>query len=111
MNNQNNLIMKEDKEQEVTHIEIAYSNQEELDELASSEIFRKFIGEKTLEKIEYAVEHNLEVVELFNIFNMSLIVELKKENFKPVLERIIKPFEDVEDYETCIKIKSIIKKL
>ena len=33
------------------------------------------------------------------------------ENFKAVLERIIKPFEDDEDYETCIKIKSIIKKL
>ena len=111
MNNQNNLTMEEDKEKEVTHIEISYTNKEELDELASSEIFRKFISEKTLEKIEYAVEHNLEIIEIFNIFNMSLIVELKKENFKPVLERIIKPFEDDEDFETCIKIKSIIKKL
>ena len=53
----------------------------------------------------------MEKVEIFNIFNMSLIVELKKENFKAVLERIIKPFEDDEDFETCIKIKSIIKKL
>ena len=44
--------MEEDKEKEVTHIEISYTNKEELDELASSEIFRKFISEKTLEKIE-----------------------------------------------------------
>ncbi len=103
--------MKEDKENEVVHIEISYTSKEELNELATSEEFIEFIQEKTLEKIEYAVEHNLENVEIFNIFNMSLIVELKKENFKAVLKRIIKPFEDSEDFEKCIKIKSIINKL
>ena len=38
MNNQNNLTMKENEKEEVTHIEIAYSNKEELDELVNEYI-------------------------------------------------------------------------
>ena len=113
MNNQKHLNMKEEKEKEneVTHIELAYNDLNELEELATNEIFIQFILKKTFQRIEYAIDNNLDKVEIFNIFNMSLVVELKRKNYKTVLERVIEPYVKAEDYETCSKIKNLINKL
>lgn len=113
MNDQKHLNMKKEKEKEneVTHIELAYNDLNELEELAENEMFIAFTQQKTLERIKYAVDNNLEKVEIFNIFNLSLVVELERKNYKAVLERITEPFIKVEDYETCNEIKDLINKL
>ena len=113
MNNQKYLTMKQTKEKknEVTHIQIAYSDPEELVELSLNEKFINYVHWKALEKIKYAIENNLGKVEIFNIFNMSLIIEVEKKNYKNVLETINKVYIKDEDFEECAKIQKLIDKL
>ncbi len=113
MNNQKYLTMKQTKEKknEVTHIQIAYSDPEELVELSLNEGFIKYVHEKALEKIKHALNNNLGKVGIFNIFNMSLIIELERKNFKNVLETINKVYIKSEDFEKCVEIQKLIDKL
>ena len=71
------------KKREVAMLELSWLSQEELYDLANSEKFYSFILEESLSQIVDALENNLDKAELFNIFNMSLIVEVSKRKFKP----------------------------
>ena len=85
MNLQSPNIMDKETYREVTQIEITYNTKKDLDELASSDQFKSFILKRTLEEIEFALENDLEKIEIFNIFTLSLIIELERKNFKSVL--------------------------
>jgi len=111
MNPQIHLTMNKDKEREVTPIEITYNTKKDLDELASSDQFKSFILKRTLEEIEFALENNLEKIEIFNIFNLSLIIELERKNFKSVLDKVMDSYVKDEDFEKCNQIKKLIDKL
>tara|TARA_B100001094_G_C18196268_1_gene811357 strand:+ start:19748 stop:20083 length:336 start_codon:yes stop_codon:yes gene_type:complete len=111
MNPQIHLTMNKDKEREVTPIEITYNTKKDLDELASSDQFKSFILKRTLEEIEFALENNLEKIEIFNIFNLSLIIELERKNFKSVLDKVMDSYVKDEDFEKCNQIKKLINKL
>lgn len=99
------------KKREVTNIELIYGSKEDLVSLASKEEFVNFVLEDSLVTIKKAIKENLEKVELFNIFNLSLIIELDRSKFKPVLERIIQHYVQIEDYDKCIEIQSLINNL
>jgi hypothetical protein len=111
MNPQIHLTMNKDKEREVTPIEITYNTKKDLDELASSDQFKSFILKRTLEEIEFALENNLEKIEIFNIFNLSLIIELERKNFKSVLDKVMDSYVKDENFEKCNQIKKLIDKL
>lgn len=107
-------IMEKDtktKKREVTNIELIYDGKEDLISLASKDEFVEFVLKESLKAITKALEEGLEKVELFNILNLSLIVELTKPNFKSTLERVIAYYVEVEDYDKCIEIQSLINKL
>ena len=97
--------------EDVTHIEIIWDDKKDLVELSSTPTFSHFVLKKTYKSIKKAIKLNLEIVELFNIFNLSIIVELKRSNFHLVLEKIKDMYVIEEDYEECEKIKKLIKKL
>lgn len=97
-------------EKETTSIEIIYNDSEDLKRLSDREEFIQFILEDSFKTIEMALENNLEKVELFNIFNLSLIVEIEKPNYKKVLNNLVKYYIKEENYEKCSLIKHIIKK-
>ena len=103
--------MEKDTQKKITNIEIVYGDKEDLVKLASKEQFVQFILEDSLASITRAIEENLEKVELFNILNMSLIVELDKSKYKTVLQRIIDYYIQDEDYDKCAEIQSLINKL
>jgi hypothetical protein len=96
---------------EVTTIEIQYYSKDELQKLSTSEDFVDFIIEDSYKTIRDAIKQKVEKVELFNILNLSLIVELERKNFKRVLNRIIKYYIRYEEYEKCTEIKKIMEKL
>ena len=102
---------KNKQEKYLTHIEITWEDQQDLIDLGSSEEFANFILLKSYETIEKAIEDNLSKVELFNIFNLSLIVELERKHFKSVLEKVTDIFLEDEDYEECSKIKNLISRI
>ena len=99
------------KNKEATNIEIIWRDKQDLIDLGDKKEFSNYILKTSYHTIIKAIEEDLDTVELFNIFNVSLIIELKRSNFKPVLEKIKDMFSSQEDYEKCAKIKSIIKKL
>ena len=111
MNPQIHPNMDKDKEREVTPIEITYNTKKDLDELASSDQFKSFILKRTLEEIEFALENDLEKIEIFNIFNLSLIIELERKNFKSVLDKVMDSYVKDENFEKCNQIKKLINKL
>tara|TARA_R110001592_G_scaffold191790_1_gene438318 strand:+ start:3347 stop:3667 length:321 start_codon:yes stop_codon:yes gene_type:complete len=102
--------VKENKNK-TTLIEIVYNDAEDLKKLAIREEFRQFIIEDVLDTIKDAIKNNLNKVELFNIFNLSLVVELDKSNYKSVLSNIIQHYIKDEDYETCDLIKKLINEI
>ena len=99
------------KKREVTNIELSYRNREDIINLASKKEFVDFVLKDSLKAIGDAIENNLDKVELFNILNLSLIIKLENSNFKLVLELIIQYYADKEDYDKCIEIQSLIKKM
>jgi hypothetical protein len=102
---------KSNEKIEVTHIEIVWEDSEDLVELSTTELFSNFILEKTYKSIQKAIDENLESIELFNVFNLSIIVELNRPDFKSVLEKIKNLYVTQEDYEECNKIMNLIKKI
>lgn len=99
------------KPRKVTNMKLIYDDKRDLMELTSKKQFTNFILEDSLVAIEKAIEEDLDDVELFNIFNLSLVIKLDRSNFKPVLEKIIYHYEDVEDYNKCAQIQSLINKI
>ena len=99
------------KKKKVTNIELPYKNVKDIINLASKKEFVGFILKNSYEAISEAVEDNLDKVELFNILNLSLVIKLEKSNFKPVLERITQYYVEMEDYDKCIEIQLLIKKI
>jgi|TARA_R110001592_G_scaffold82089_1_gene243287 hypothetical protein len=98
-------------EGEAIYIELVWDSVQDLIDLQNSEQFTNFILLKSYDAIAKAIENNSDKVELFNIFNMSLIIELEKKNYHLVLNTLIRYFESIEDYEECEKIKTLINKL
>tara|TARA_R110000822_G_scaffold39233_4_gene107955 strand:+ start:4166 stop:4510 length:345 start_codon:yes stop_codon:yes gene_type:complete len=106
-----NMEEIEKESNEVTRIEISYESPEDLKKLYSSEEFISYIQIEVLDKIKYALKNNLKKVEVFNIINMAIILEIKKENFKDILKKINENYLKVEDFENCHEISKLINKL
>tara|TARA_R110002073_G_scaffold246764_1_gene409501 strand:- start:830 stop:1309 length:480 start_codon:yes stop_codon:yes gene_type:complete len=104
--------MKEDTDssskREVTYIEISWENKSDVLDLVNTKPFTNFVLEESYEAIKAAMEEDLEVIELFNIQNLSIIVEIEKCHFPSVLEKIKEMYVDLEDYEECTKIQNLI---
>ena len=95
---------------EPTVLELIFRDEQDLKNLSSEEEFVTFIINDSLNSIKNALENNLDRVELFNIFNLSLSVELEKFHYKDVLNKITQFYIEQENYEICDNIQKIIKK-
>ena len=95
----------------ITAIELDFLDKQDLIDLSSDEKFINFILMDTYKSLKIAINGNLSKVTLFDIFNLSILIEVKKSNFTPILEKIMGVYELAEDYEECSKIKNLIKKL
>ena len=104
------IKIEDDSKRKVTHIELVFGSQEDLIELSASHQFKSFILEESLKSITHALISNLKKAELFNIFNMSVIIEIKRSQFKVVLEKFNSLFLEDEEYERCNELQKLIKK-
>lgn len=98
-----------EKERETTNLELIYTSKQDLKELSSTDEWKSFIVEDSLKSIRHAIKNNLDKIQLFNIFNLSLMVEVEKPYYKDVLENITQYYISEENYEMCNEIKKIIK--
>lgn len=103
---------KQKVERRAPYIELEYSDVDNLKNLHKNEVFVAYILEETLESIEYAIENKLKKIDIFNIINLSVVIELKKSQFKPALEKISEFYAQKDEFEKCIDIqKKLISKL
>ena len=107
MESQNLLHMKEDvrRTKDITVIEIDWDNPEDLIKLSTDTTFTEFILKESYLSILYALKNNLNKAELFDIFNLSVIVEIDKSQVKTVLNKILRMLVSKEEYENCTKLK------
>ena len=94
-----------------TNIELIYDNPEELMKLTEKSEFCEFILKDSLKAIKRAIKYKLKKVNLFNVLNLSVIIELDKSQYKSVLTRVEQHYANIENYEECSKIKKLIEKL
>lgn len=98
-------------EEGAPYIELVWSSTQDLIDLQSNEEFSDFVLLKSYSTIKKSIEDKLDTAELFNIFNMSIIIELDRKNFYIALQKITEYFLKIEDYEECRKIKTLIDKI
>ena len=94
-----------------TNIELIYDDNKELIKLAEKSEFIGFILKDSLKAIKRAIKYKLKKVVLFNVLNLSIMIELDKSKYKSVLSRIEQYYADLENYEECSKIKKLMDKI
>jgi hypothetical protein len=102
---------KDNNYPQITNIELYYDEFEDINEALESDDIKDFLLKKSYENIKKAIEQNLDKIELFNILNLALVVEIDKNQFKPILKNTLLYYESMEDYKKCSQIKSLIEKL
>ena len=94
-----------------TNIELIYDDNKELIKLAEKSEFIGFILKDSLKAIKRAIKYKLKKVVLFNVLNLSIMIELDKSKYKSVLSRIEQYYADLENYEERSKIKKLMDKI
>jgi hypothetical protein len=92
-------------------IELIYDEIEDIKKFAESEEITTHILEESLELIEYAIDNDKKRIDLFNVTNLSLIVEVKRDQFAIILQKIIDMYLEDEDYDKCAQIQNLIEKI
>lgn len=72
---------------------------------------KKAIIEETIKAIEYGVRKKQNTIELFEINNTNKCFYLDRKNWKPSLEKIMNYYIKEEEYNKCIEIQELIKKI
>lgn len=96
---------------EIVKIQIEYNDKEDLKKIEENDDFRSFVYQKSLDIITQAIEDKKDKVELFNVINLSLIVEINSSEYESVLKKIQEHYIQSEDYDKCIEIQDIINKI
>ena len=109
-NNFNTMEKDIKPKKEITTIEIAQRSKKELKELSNSKEFQDIILKDAYQSIKEAINKKWKKVELFNIINLSIIIEIPDIGF-PFEAENMQVFEEKEEYEkVCMKLKKLINK-
>jgi hypothetical protein len=100
----------ENQEHKAPTIKLLSTDSKDFSELLKQKIFVDYVKENSYKAIKKAISNNLDKAELFRIDNLSLVLELDKSQFVSALNSIIEYYSFIEDYDTCIKITSLISK-
>jgi hypothetical protein len=95
----------------IINLQISYKNEEDLKAISKNEDFTTFALQKSLDVILQSIEDKKDKIELFNIVNLSLIVEIDSTQYTPVLKKIQERYSQLEDFDKCIEIQDVINKL
>lgn len=99
------------KKQDPTFIELVWDDKQDLINLKNESNFTNFVLRESYKLVKKAIDNNLPKVELFNIYNLCILIEVKKSNYASILEKVMEMYVLEEDYEECSKIKKLIKKI
>lgn len=75
------------------------------------EVNKILMTEQVISSIEYALDENLNIVEVFSFKDSDFVVTLPFEQFKDNLLHVYNYYIQLEKYELCSRIKKIETKL
>ena len=67
--------------------------------------------QQVISSIEFAVKHNLPIIEIFQFKGSSFVVTLSTKEFDANLENIYNYYLETEQYELCKKVVELRTKL
>jgi len=79
--------------------------------LKASPAVKDLILNEAVNAIKDGVLRNKKSISLFGIANSNLFINLKKEKWKSTLQNSMDYFVKLENYDRCIEIRDLIKKL
>jgi hypothetical protein len=100
-----------DKKKEILSLEILYESKEELDVLLEDEDFHQLILDEALKVITEAIEQESGDAKIAYVSNIASSVLVHKNNFKEVLDTVLKFYEKKEDYTKCSEIVKLKDKI
>ena len=103
--------MDEVKKQEPINLELFFLDKRDIEELTSQDTFRNFIKRETSKAILIAIAENLEEVNVFNLYNLGLMVVIHQSQYKNCLTNLLSYFEKEEEYNICKELTDVISKL
>jgi hypothetical protein len=93
------------------NLELIYDEVEDLQKFYENPDFVKCVLGWSIESIEEAIEGKKNKVEIFNIVNLSLIVEVKRSQFPNIIQKLIDIYVEEEDYDKCAELQTLIEKI
>ena len=93
----------------IPKVELIYHKAEDLKQVAESESIRNQLLRTGYKPLEHAIKNKLKKVEIFDIYNLGLKIEVERDNYKPILENLIKLYAEDEDFDKCTEIQNLIK--
>ena len=92
------------EKKEILSLEILFEYKEELDTLLEDEDFHQLILDEAFKVISEAVKNESGEAKIAYISNLGSSVLVHKNNFKEVLDTVLKFYEKKEDYDKCSEI-------
>jgi hypothetical protein len=96
---------------DIINLQIEYENEEDLELISKNEDFTTLALQQSLDIILQAIEDKKDKAELFNIINLSLIVEIDSTQYSTALKKVQEYYSQIEDFNKCIEIQDVINKL
>jgi len=93
------------------NIELIYDEVDDLKKFRENPDFPKYILDSSVELIKEAIEGKKNKVEIFNIVNLSLIVEIKRSQFPTIIQKLIDIYVEEEDYDKCAELQTLIEQI
>ena len=103
--------MDEVKKQEPINLELFFLDKRDIEELTQQDTFSNFIKRETSKAVLVAIGENLEEVNVFNLYNLGLMVTIHQSQYKNCLTNLLSYFEKEEEYNICKELTDIISKL
>ena len=99
------------EKKEILSLEILYEFKEELDTLLEDEDFHQLILDEAFKVISEAAQNKSGEAKIAYISNLGSSVLVHKNNFKEVLDTVLKFYEKKEDYDKCCEIVKLKDKI
>lgn len=90
---------------------VVLSNGADFETVKNHPEIQRTVIEESLIAIKEALQKKRKTTHLFIVYNTDMVLELDETNYKKCLNHIQKYYIGIQDYDKCIEIRELIKKL
>lgn len=99
------------KKRKIPVFRLTMGNGATYEQISEHPVIRKVVIEETIFAIKEGIKKKKNTIPLFQISGTNTYVELEKEKWQPILEKILDKYIEEENYDRCIEIRDLIKQI